>query len=81
MQELREFIKNALSKVDFMHHVTGLAVIALMMAVAWSIMFRSVPEGNKELFSHLIGIVEGSFVGGIVQYYYGKSKQEKPPQP
>lgn len=73
MQEFKDIIK----RLDLMQVATGLSVIALMMGVAYSIMFRSVPEENKELFSHLIGIVEGAFVGGIVQYYYGKSKADK----
>lgn len=80
MNDLKDFLKNAMSKFDLMHHATGLTVLSLMVAVAYSIMFRSVPESNKELFSHLIGIVEGAFVGGIVQYYYGKSKNDKPAQ-
>jgi ABC-type enterochelin transport system permease subunit len=78
MQEFRDFLKSIMNKFDFMQYMTGLFVMALMGAVAWSIMFRTVPVENKELFSHLIGIVEGAFVGGLVQYYYGKSKSDKP---
>lgn len=79
MQELKDFLKTLLNRFDFMQYVTGLSVISLMFAVAYSIMFRTVPESNKELFIHLIGIMEGCFVGGIVQYYYGKSKGDKTP--
>lgn len=80
MQALKDFVKHLIEKFDLMQYCVGFFVMGLMGAVAYSIMFRAVPVENKELFIHLIGIVEGAFVGGIVQYYYGKSKNDKPAQ-
>lgn len=72
MEHIKEFLK----RFDLLHYATGLSIILLMLGTAYSIMFRQVPEANKELFIHLIGIVEGSFVGGLVGYYFTRSKEK-----
>jgi hypothetical protein len=38
----------------------------------WAILSLDIPEPNKELFYHLIGIVEGVAVS-IFGYYFGNS--------
>lgn len=77
-EQFNNWLNNFLSRFDVLQYATGLSIIFLMLSVAYSIMFREVPEANKELFIHLIGIVEGSFVGGLVGYYFGKAKIDKP---
>jgi len=40
-------------------------------------MFLEVPEENRESFAHLRGMIDGAFVGGLVGYYFVKSKTDK----
>ncbi len=40
------------------------------MFIVYSIVFLTVPENNKELFIHLIGICEGIVIS-IFTYYFG----------
>lgn len=89
LTELQEYLKDKQNarwrememaktgKIDFLHLATGLTVIFAFIASVVSIIFVRVPPENKELFIHLLGIVEGAFVGGLVFYYFGSSHYEK----
>jgi Na+/citrate or Na+/malate symporter len=74
MQDLKDFLK----KFDLLYYLTGLTIILAFLAVVHTILYREVPEANKELFIHLIGIVEGSFVGGLVGFFFARSKKDTP---
>jgi hypothetical protein len=55
---------------DYMFTITGLVGLAVFMFIVYSIVFLTVPENNKELFIHLIGICEGIVIS-IFTYYFG----------
>lgn len=57
-------------------HVTGVAILILFSVVIYSLAFREIPEGNREIFVHTLGIVEGAVIT-IVTYYYGSSSGSK----
>lgn len=59
-----------------LYYATGLAVIGAFIFVAWVLAFHEIPDTNRELFIHLMGIIEGAFVGGIVSSFFGSSKKE-----
>jgi hypothetical protein len=59
---------------DYLHSATGYTVLLAFLLVEFSIIFLPIPQDNRELFVHLIGMVEGAFVGGLVFYYFGASK-------
>jgi hypothetical protein len=42
----------------------------------WAILALEIPEANKELFYHLIGIVEGVTLS-IFGYYFGTSMKDE----
>jgi hypothetical protein len=65
---------------NIIKYLTALAIIGAFLQVVYSITHSTVPEGNRELFSHLVGIIEGSFIGGLVAYYYTKSADTKTPK-
>lgn len=57
-------------------HITGIAMIIFFGVVIYSLAFREIPEANREVFVHMLGILEGVIVT-IVTYYYGSSSGSK----
>jgi hypothetical protein len=62
-------------KVDWLFNITGLAGLAAFGIIIYAIISLEIPEGNKELFYHLIGIVEGVALS-IYGYYFGTSMKD-----
>jgi hypothetical protein len=59
-------------KIDYLFNLTGLVGLSAFGVIVWAILSLDIPEPNKELFYHLIGIVEGVAVS-IFGYYFGNS--------
>ncbi len=57
---------------DFMFIITGLVGLFAFSFIVYAIAFLQVPEANKEIWIHLIGITEG-VVLSIFGYYFGSS--------
>jgi hypothetical protein len=60
---------------DWLFNVTGLVGLGAFSFLVCSIVFLHVPEENKEIFIHLIGIVEGVALS-IFGYYFGSAIKE-----
>jgi uncharacterized membrane protein len=58
--------------IDWMFIFTGIIGLASFSYLVYTIINVEVPEANKELFIHLIGIVEGVALS-IFSYYFGQS--------
>lgn len=67
-----DFVK-ALGHVDWMMYFTGLIGLAAFSFIIYVLVYITVPETNRELFIHAIGMVEGVAVS-IFSYYFGSSK-------
>jgi hypothetical protein len=63
-------------KFDFLFNLTGLVGLGAFGVVVWAILSLEIPESNKELFYHMVGIVEG-VVLSIFGYYFGTSMNDK----
>jgi hypothetical protein len=62
---------------DWMMSLTGVIGLAAFAFLVYTVVTTSVPENNKEIFIHTIGIVEGVALS-IFGYYYGSAvKQDK----
>lgn len=59
-------------KFDFMFMLTGLIGLAVFCFIVYAIVYLKVPEDNKEIWIHLIGITEGIAIS-IFTYYFGSS--------
>lgn len=59
-------------KFDFMFSLTGLIGLGVFVFIVYAIVYIEVPEENKEIFIHLIGIAEG-VVLSIFGYYFGSA--------
>lgn len=58
--------------VDWLFSLTGIIGLTSFAYLIYVIVNVEVPENNKELFIHLIGIVEGVALS-IFSYYFGQS--------
>jgi len=75
---MKEELKNLLREIDVLKLATGFSVIVVFLAMSYVTMFLTVPEENREAFAHLRGMIDGAFVGGLVGYFFVKSKTDKP---
>jgi uncharacterized protein YacL len=71
----REVEVSKSGKVDWLFNITGLVGLSAFGIVIWAILSLEIPETNKELFYHLIGIVEGVSLS-IFGYYFGTSMKD-----
>jgi hypothetical protein len=63
--------------IDWMFNLTGIVGLAAFAFLVYTVVTTEVPQSNKEIFIHLIGIVEGVALS-IFGYYYGSAvKQNK----
>ena len=63
--------------IDWMFNATGIVGLLSFAFLVYTVVTTEVPESNKEIFIHLLGIVEGVALS-IFGYYYGSAvKQNK----
>ena len=62
-------------KNDWLFNLTGIVGLSAFAIIVWAILALDIPEPNKELFYHLIGIVEGVTLS-IFGYYFGTSMKD-----
>jgi hypothetical protein len=58
-----------------MFNATGVVGLAAFAFLVYTVVTTEVPETNKEIFIHLLGIVEGVALS-IFGYYFGSSIKE-----
>ena len=59
-------------KFDFMFNLTGVIGLGAFAFIIYAIVYLSIPENNKEVWIHTIGIIEG-IVLSIFGYFYGSA--------
>jgi hypothetical protein len=72
----REVEVTKTGKIDFLFNLTGLVGLTAFGIIVWAILALDIPESNKELFYHLIGIVEGVTLS-IFGYYFGNVNEKR----
>jgi hypothetical protein len=60
---------------DYLFTLTGLIGLAVFCFIVYAIAFLQIPEANKEIWIHLIGISEG-VVLSIFGYYFGSAMKK-----
>jgi hypothetical protein len=71
----REVEMSKLGSRDFMFTLTGLIGLAVFCFIVYAIAFLQIPDSNKEIWIHLIGISEG-VVLSIFGYYFGSAMKK-----
>ncbi len=72
----REVALAKIRKFDFMFNLTGFIGLGVFVFLVYAIIYIEVPEVNKHIWIHLIGISEGIIVS-IFGYFYGSSMKDK----
>ena len=62
-------------KNDWLFNLTGIVGLSAFGVIIWAIIALEIPESNKELFYHLIGIIEGIALS-IYGFYFGTSMKD-----
>ena len=62
-------------KNDWLFSLTGVVWLGAFAVIIWAILALEIPAENKELFYHLIGIVEGVALS-IFGFYFGTSMKD-----
>jgi drug/metabolite transporter (DMT)-like permease len=60
-------------KLDI-HLALAILLFTMLLVVLLVVSFHEIPLGNKDAFTMLLGAIL-TFVGAVVGYYYGTSKQ------
>ena len=71
----REVEMSKLGSRDFLFTLTGLIGLGVFCFIVYAIAFLQIPEANKEIWIHLIGISEG-VVLSIFGYYFGSAMKK-----
>ena len=68
----REVEISKTKKFDLMFNLTGLTGLGAFLFIIYAIVYLDIPEHNKEVWIHLIGICEG-IVLSIFGYFFGSA--------
>lgn len=68
----REVEKARTGQFDFMFNLTGVVGLFSFAFIIYAIVYLEVPDNNKEVWIHLIGICEG-IVLSIFGYFFGSA--------
>jgi len=60
-------------KIDIMQFFVGITVMGIFYLLIYALIYREIPEANKDMVNHAIGLVEGAVIM-VVGFYYGSSK-------
>ena len=72
----RETAIAATGNKDWMMSLTGIVGLAAFAFLVYTVVTTNVPESNKEIFIHMIGIVEGVALS-IFGYYFGSAVKKE----
>lgn len=72
---IREVELAKTGKVDYLFYATGSIGLAVFCFIVYAIVYLQIPEENKEIWIHLIGISEG-VVLSIFGYYFGSAMKK-----
>lgn len=66
--KLDDFLKRG-----WLYQATGYTVLASFLFVLVCVIFVKIPSENREIYVHFLGIIEGAFVGNLVNHFFGSS--------
>lgn len=69
-------IVKIITRTNILKLLTGVSIVAAFSFVVVALVFKEIPDKNREIFIHIIGLIEGAFVGNLCAYYFGSSKKE-----
>jgi uncharacterized membrane protein len=76
---MENLFRTFFDKIDVLRFLTAFTVMGAFFLIVNALIYREIPEGNKEILIHVLGIVEGA-VMTIVGYEFGSSKDKRKPE-
>tara|TARA_B100000768_G_C11235569_1_gene357089 strand:- start:600 stop:1106 length:507 start_codon:yes stop_codon:yes gene_type:complete len=79
--DARDLQKNALNQDDlfskrFIYYLT-MAVFAFSVVVVLLLFFVTIPEENQDVVNFILGVIVGTGLTGVFNYFYGSSQGSK----
>lgn len=71
-----DFIKEVLSKLDMIKSGASATVMIALLMIVYALIYKAIPDANKEALIHVLGIIEGGLIA-IISFYFGSSKKQQ----
>lgn len=66
-----------LFKRGWLYQATGYTILVSFIFTNVCLVFVPIPHENRELFIHIVGIIDAAFIGNLVNFFYGSSSNKK----
>lgn len=64
-------------KRGWLYQATGYTILASFIFTNICLAFIPIPNENRELFIHIVGIIDAAFIGNLVNFFFGSSNSKK----
>jgi len=64
-------------KRGWLYQATGYTILLSFLFTNICLVFVPIPVENRELFIHIVGIIDAAFIGNLVNFFYGSSANGK----
>lgn len=66
-------------KRGWLYQATAYTILIAFLFTNAALVFIPIPEENRDIFIHIVGIIDAAFIGNLVNHFFGSSqpKQEK----
>ena len=70
---MKDFFKEFFSKVDVIQFLVALTLMFSFTIITLALVYREIPQGNREALLYLLGIISGAMLS-MATFYWGSSK-------
>lgn len=64
-------------KRGWLYQATGYTILLSFIFTNIALVFIPIPKDNRELFIHIVGIIDAAFIGNLVNFFFGSSSGTK----
>lgn len=72
MNKLTEFI----TRIDIIKITLSLTALACLQLIVYALVYKEIPEGNRDILVHTLGLIEGMILS-MINFYWGSSQGSK----
>jgi hypothetical protein len=73
----REVAMAQTGKKDWTNSLLAVVAVLAFGFALYVVAYRTIPAANREMFIHILGIIEGGMITQVFQYYFGSSSGSK----
>lgn len=63
-------------KRGWLYQATGYTILASFIFTNVCLAFYPIPQENRELFIHIVGIIDAAFIGNLVNFFFGAASEQ-----